>query len=437
MSLNRKLDALSVAALLVSVHYGLGFLLGTGEQAFTLGVAGSLYAVSTSLGLLAILVLVKFYWKEVEPIWTLLGDCYGGFVKIVVGFLSWAWMIGVVASQILGGAFIVKILGLPLLPSMVTLTMAIALLSLVPVEQVSKLFQGLLVLSSLALLYSLWAVKGVPNYFHSLLEFVPALTQVNPPQLAGIPLTTIALTAIGMDFQQFIVQAKDMRSAYQGCLLAALILLLLAFLPSSVVVAAQDSGILPASIEAKQAIPYILLWIGGGAAQPVGILLIASLLVTALGSGGGVLRVMNQTLFDLNLLAPSRRNQILLTVFNTFLVLAIALTGTSIIELIVSFYAIYVAGVLVPFLGYLLDQKGGYHFSASTISLSLVCGSLSAVAVLVATHILPATSLLGDAALSILAIGIVFSSIGLLIGKVLERIEVFSEVATDRLPTDS
>ncbi len=72
ISENRRLDAFSLAALLVSAHYGLGFLLGTAEKSLNLGVAGSLYAVCLGLGTIALLFMAKFYWTRVEQIWTLL-----------------------------------------------------------------------------------------------------------------------------------------------------------------------------------------------------------------------------------------------------------------------------------------------------------------------------------------------------------------------------
>ena len=88
-SINRRLDTLSLTAMLVSAHYGLGFLLGTGEKTFTLGFAGSLYAFCLGLGTLALLALAKFYWEEVEQIWTLLGDRYG---RLLLGLLfSKSW----------------------------------------------------------------------------------------------------------------------------------------------------------------------------------------------------------------------------------------------------------------------------------------------------------------------------------------------------------
>ncbi|HEY9302497.1 MAG TPA: hypothetical protein VIQ31_40260, partial [Phormidium sp.] len=107
---NRRLDAFSLAALLVSAHYGLGFILGTAEKSLTLGAAGSLYAVSLGLGTLALLALAKFYWTNIEQVWTLLGNRYGSSVKIGVGLMSWASLIGIEAVQMISGAFILKVL---------------------------------------------------------------------------------------------------------------------------------------------------------------------------------------------------------------------------------------------------------------------------------------------------------------------------------------
>jgi SSS family solute:Na+ symporter len=134
---NRKLDAFSLAALLVSAHYGLGFLFGTAEKALTVGIAGSLYAVSISVGTIAAMGLAKFYWTEVEQIWTLLGNRYGNLVKILVGWLIWSSLIGIEAVQIISGAFVLKVLGLPVLPSMVGLAILFTFISLLPVEEAS------------------------------------------------------------------------------------------------------------------------------------------------------------------------------------------------------------------------------------------------------------------------------------------------------------
>ncbi|MBD0343720.1 MAG: hypothetical protein ICV63_02550, partial [Coleofasciculus sp. Co-bin14] len=233
----RKLDAFSLAALLVSAHYGLGFVFGTAEKALTVGIAGSLYAVSISVGTIAALGLAKFYWTQVEQIWTLLGNRYGNLVKIFVGLLIWSSLIGIEAVQIISGAFVLKVLGLPVLPSMVGLAILFTIISLLPVEEASWIFQALLALNFLALLYGLWVLHGLPDYLRSPIEFIPSLKLVNPPDLVGISLSTTLLVLIDMKCQQFIVQTKDVRSVYQGSVLAAILILWLALLPSSVVVA--------------------------------------------------------------------------------------------------------------------------------------------------------------------------------------------------------
>ena len=51
----KELGIFSLTILLVSAHYGLGFLLGTAEQAMHQGIEGSLYGLSIGWGFLALL----------------------------------------------------------------------------------------------------------------------------------------------------------------------------------------------------------------------------------------------------------------------------------------------------------------------------------------------------------------------------------------------
>lgn len=422
MSENRRLDAFSLAALLVSAHYGLGFLLGTAEKSLTLGFAGSLYAVCLGLGTITLLFgLAKFYWIKVEQIWTLLGNCYGNSVKIIVGLMSWSSLIGMESVQLISGAFILKTLGSPVFISMVVLAILFTITSLLPVEKAGFLFRGLLVVNFLALLYGLWVLHGIPDYLRSPFEFIPSLTQISPPKLLGVSLSTIFLVLIDMKYQQFVVQAKDMKSLYQGCLMAASLLLLLAFLPSSVLIAAQNAGILPNGIDGKETLPFILSWIGGGADQPLGIILILSLLVPALGVGSSILRVQSKTILDLDILPASNFSQLIITIINALLALFVALRGGEIISLIMLFYSAYVAAVLVPFVVYLFAQARGYKFSISSVNLSLIMGSISAISLLILTLINPNTLAFDTLELSIMGIGMGFGILGLLIGEVIDK----------------
>ncbi len=428
---NRRLDTISLAALLVSTHYGLGFLLGTAEKSLTLGAAGSLYAVCLGLGTIALLGLAKFYWNRVEQIWTLLGNRYGNEVKILVGLMSWTSLIGIEAVQLISGAFILRVLGAPVLPSMVVLAILFTIVCLLPVEKAGFLFRGLLVLNFLALLYGLWVLHGFPGYLRSPLEFIGALKLVSPPNFLGISLCTILLVLMDMKYQQFLVQAKDVRSLYQGCMLAAVLLLLLALLPSSVVIAAQNANILPTDIDGKETLPFILLWIGGGADQPLGIVLIVSLLVPSLGVGSSILRVQSKTILDFNILPISNLNRLLVTVVNALFALAIALKGGEIVNLIVSFYASYVSAVFIPFVAYLIAQTGSYIFSAMSVKLSLIAGSMAAFSALILTLINPNIAVFGNVELNIMVVGIGFGILGLLVGQAIEKYFPASKVGEE------
>ncbi|NET61913.1 MAG: hypothetical protein F6K47_39090, partial [Symploca sp. SIO2E6] len=272
-------------------------------------------------------------------------------------------------------------------------------------------------LNFLALVYGLWALHGLPDYWHSSLEFIPSLAQVEPPHLVGISLSTILLVVIDMKYQQFVVQAKDIRSLYQGCILAAILLFILALLPSSLVIAAKHAGILPPGIDGKEIIPFILSWIGGGSNQPLGIILIISLVVPALGVGSSILRMQTKTILDFEILAVSNLNRLLVAAMNALFGLGVALKGGSIINLIASFYAVYVAAVLVPFVAYLLARTGYYIFCDFSVKLSLIIGSMSALTTLILTLFLTNVAVFDSVELTILMMGIGFGVLGLLVGQ--------------------
>lgn len=417
----RQLGFFSLAALLVSAHYGLGFVLGTAEKALTLGWAGSLYPISIALGTLVLLAFARFYWRSVEPIWTLLGNRYGHPVKVLVGTMSWLSLIGIFAVQIIAGAFILKVLDLPVQPSMLGLALIFLLSSILPIEKASWLFRGLLGFNILALLYAIAKLHAVPLYLHAPVDFIPALHQMSPPALIGISLSTVLLVLIDMKYHQFVVQARDMRSLYLGCVLAAILFLFLALLPSAVVIATKTAGILPTDIDGKAIIPWILLWLGGGANHLGGQLLILSLIVPALGVGSSILRVQTKVVLDFELFPDSQLNRLIVAIINTALGLAVALKGGSIISLIVLFYAVYVATVWVPFAAYLIAETGRYTFAASSVRLALIISGLSAVAMLILSLIKPDAAFFNSAELSIIILGIGFGCLGLGLGEIIEK----------------
>lgn len=434
---NRGLGVLSLATMLVSAHYGLGFLLGTAEKARTLGAGGSLYGVSIALGTLAVFTLVEFYWTEIEQIWTLLGNRYGKSVTVGIGLMSWTSFIGIEAVQIIAAASILNVAGMPTLPTMLVLTFLFCILSLLPVDKARWIFQGILLFNIATLVYALWALHGLSEYWRSPIEFIPALRHMSSTESLGISLSTILLVVIDMKCHQFIVQAKDVRTAYLGCSLAALWLFGLAFLPSALVTAAQNAEILPPELASTAIVPYILCWVGGGAHHPWGIVLIAALAVPALGLGSNVLRIQSKTLLDLEIVPNTRQNKILIAAINALLALAIAFKGGEIIDLILEFYAAYLSAALVPFIAYLLAHTGVFTFSHTSVRLSLVMSSLASVAVLTITLFQPTAIAFNSAELTIMAVGVGFGGLGLLGTHAIEKYLLVSQTQEEKQISDS
>ncbi|NEQ27689.1 MAG: hypothetical protein F6K28_53570 [Microcoleus sp. SIO2G3] len=153
----------------------------------------------------------------------------------------------------------------------------------------------------------------------------------------------------------------------------------------------------------------------------MGIALILSLLVPALGIGSSILRVQTKTVLDFNILPKFNATRLFITIFNALLALAVALKGGEIVNLIVSFYAAYVSAVLVPFVAYLLAQLGRYKFSTSSVRLSLIMSSLSASSLLILTLVNPSLVVFGNVELNIMTIGILLGFLGLLMGQVIEK----------------
>ncbi|MDJ0689513.1 MAG: hypothetical protein QNJ41_13485 [Xenococcaceae cyanobacterium MO_188.B32] len=417
-----KLGIFSLATLLVSAHYGLGFLLGTAEQARHQGIQGSLYAISIGLGFLALLILAKFYWQQVEPIWTLLGNRYGKSVKVGVGLMSWMSLIGIEAVQIIAGAAILAVVGIPKITSMLILALLFCLLSLLPVEKLSWVLRGLLLLNILVLIYSLWALQGLSVMARAPVEFLTSLPQIAPGDVIGIIFCTIMLVAIDMKCQQYLVRAKDVGTAIWSCFLTAVTLIALALLAGTMAIAAHQAGILPPNLDDKETIPYILAWVSGGTERFLGIVAIATLAVPALGLGSSVLRVQTRTFFDLEILPFWLSQRILVAAINVLLALTIAIRGGEIVGLILLFYAAYLSAAWIPFIAYLLDYFDVYAFSNNSVRFSLIIGSISALVSLLLILVRPEAVFLGSDRLTITVLGMGMATMSLVVNELVEKL---------------
>ncbi|AFZ44171.1 hypothetical protein PCC7418_2005 [Halothece sp. PCC 7418] len=421
-SKTRNLGIVSLATLMVSAHYGLGFVLGTAEQSFTEGVTGSLYASAIALGTIALALLAPFYWSHIDPIWTILGERYGQPLKVGIGVMSWTSLIGIEAVQIISVAAILTIVGFPTLPTMIAVTGLFFVISLLPVERASWLFRGFLLFNLLVLGSALWQLHNGAIYGQMVLDFWPRVSETASPKTIGVMLSTVLLVLIDMKCQQFVVRARSLRVACWGCILGGLVLAALAFLPGAIVLAAQEANIIPAEVTGKSVIPYILGWLGGGTAQPLGMIFIASLAFPAFGLGSNILRIQTKASLDITNLENRKRNEIAFAGLNALCALGIALRGGEIVGLIVCFYATYLSVVWIPFIAYLLERSRIMVFSQTSVRFALGIGGVAAIVTLGISLFAPDAIWLYTPELTISSMGLGFSSLGLVSSRVVESL---------------
>ena len=425
-SQTRNLGVVSLATLMVSAHYGLGFVLGTAEQSFSNGVVGSIYPIAIALGTMVLALLAPLYWSRIDPIWTILGDRYGQPLKIGIGLMSWTSYIGIEAVQIISVAAILSIVGLAKLPTMIAVTGLFFIISLLPVERASWLFRGLLLFNLIVLAAALWQLHNGEIYSAMVVDFWPQVSRDYSPKILGVMISSVLLVLIDMKCQQFVIRARSVRVACWGCFIAGLILTALAFLPSAIVVAAQQANIIPPEVSAKAVIPYILSWLGGGSDQPWGIIFVSSLALPAFGLGSNILRIQTKASLDIVNLVHHKRNQIGFTSLNALCALGIALKGGEIVGLIVCFYAAYLSVVWIPFLAYLLARSRIIVFSKTSVQFALGIGGVAAIITLGISLFDPEAVWVYTPELTIISMGLGFSSFALLTSHMVELWETAS-----------
>ncbi|PRX92089.1 sodium:solute symporter [Paraburkholderia sp. BL25I1N1] len=339
----RSLGAAHVGALLVSASYGVAFLLGSGEMAVHAGMAGSLYAIMTALGMLALAVAAPTLWRGGELIWDVFGQRYGPVVRKLVALLSLVWMSGVLAAQIHGGIAVLVTVGLPAAHALAVTAAALLVMSSVELGIAAMLFVFCLLGTNIALLHALIQSNGLSVYLHALPSFFHGIRKAPPAETVVNIIAIAFLVVTGSDYQQFVIEARRPRDAWLGCLLASVFLITTGFLPAATVVAALHAGKLFGLTDAASVVPSIMLQTGG----PMGLFSIGVILLAALGSGTAIARAMACALESLRPVDGryGHAPRILIIAVGC----AIATDGQAIVSTIVSLNIVYVAAIGVMF----------------------------------------------------------------------------------------
>lgn len=353
----RTLGALQVAALLVSASYGIGFLFGSGEYALRYGMAGAIYGVATGLGMIAMATFAGRLWQAGRAVWDLLGDRSGDRVRRLVALLSIVWMAGVLAAQIHGAVAVVRLLGAGPVAAHAVAVALIFAASRFELRAASLVFAACLAASAVVLLFALARSGGVELYAVSLPAFAHALPSLGVVQAFTVAIGVGLLVCTGADYHQFVLAARGPGAAVRGCLLAGAGLLLLAFLPPSVVLSAVAQPSWPGVADAKQVVPQALSLSATELAAAAGPVMLGVLAMAALGSGAAVLRAMVSAL-QATRPRQASTSPVVLAAIATAVATALTATGLPIVDTMVSVNVVYIASVGVSLFGLLRGGDG-------------------------------------------------------------------------------
>lgn len=372
--MKRDLSTLQTAALLVSASYGIGFLFGSGELALRWGMAGSLYAVATALGMLALALWAPRLWRARLPVWDLLGTAYGRAAAAGAALLSLLWMCGVLSAQLQGGMAVLRVAGVGDGLAWALVGLLVVVVTQLQLATAARVFSASLLASNAILVWALWRYDGFTVYFGALSMFAADLARVPGTQVLVVLLAVVTLVMTGADYQQFVIASRNTRAAARGCVLAAAFLLVCGFLPASVVVAfVAADGPLPA--DAALIVPHIMSRVASDHSQWLTGLLLLSLLGAALGSAAAITRAMAGAV-----VATMPSLQRLPGTVLVLLVLAcgaaVTARGQAIVATMVSLNIVYIAAVSVA----LAASLGGWALSPAAARASMLAGGATALA---------------------------------------------------------
>lgn len=362
-----NLSAWQVATLLISTSYGIGFLFGSGELALKWGMAGSIYAVITALGIAVLALVAPKVWRNGMQIWQMLGSAYGVKVSKLVALLSVVWMSGVLAAQIHGGVAVMQLMGASTMPAYTSMLILIFAVSRMKLEMAAKVFAVCLIASSLALVHALFSINGMPVLRSAVPSFAIDLQLIPTDRLWAIALAVAPLVVTGADYQQFVIAARTPRAAVLGCLMAAGFLFLFGFVPAAIVLAYGSIPAAAHTANGNQIIPFVMSELFQRMALGYGWAMLIGLLTAALGSAAAIVRAMTSATLG----AISHKHQSDGT--NLVMILLgglIASRGQAIIDTMVALNMVYLGAIGVVLVALLVRWK----VSAQTAWFSMLAG---------------------------------------------------------------
>lgn len=376
----RKMNSLHIGLSVVATDVGGGFSIGLGGLGFTMGLSGS-WLLFTGLlgawlsGVLLIPTVSKLAQKKAFLSFPqFLEHVYDKRVALVAGIISAIGYLGFTSSQILAGAKLASstFTGLTLNQALLIMgTVAVVYTVLGGLKAViyTDTIQWIILMVGLVFVglpFAYIEIGGMQTIKATLSPSFLSLSSISWQKIVNWMFTVVPIWFIGMTLYQRIYAAKDTKTAQRGWFIAGLfeypLMAFIGVLLGMFAKVAMENGQLPgfsaANLDAEMGLPVLLRTI-----LPVGLLgIVLSAYFSAIMSTADscLMAASGNILTDVlkkHNAAKGLKYSQGLTFIVGVLALLIALTMTSVLELMLYSYSFMVSGMFVPVLAALFLNK--------------------------------------------------------------------------------
>lgn len=400
----RKMGPVLIAVMLLATNFGGAFVLGTSQDAYSVGFAAISFAMGIFVGLifLAFFVAKRVRSGDFVTVPDFLQSCFGGrAVRMFASALSILALAGILAGQVGAAASSLTALGLNHNWGAVVgivLIIAFTVLSGMWGVAVTDFIQFIVIVMGL-LLVTVIAVNAAGGLAAISDTFVSSgVSQpFNPLNqgwsfFLGAALPVIVHKLVGQDVMQRVFSAKSAKAAATGAGIAGVLTALFAVVPALAGMAARNLfpdldpavGVVPALI--SNVLP---VWAAG--------ILMAAIISAVISTADALLlAAVSNISNDFLLYVPSIRNnpqrQLLwsrsLTIGLGLLALGFSLLVPGIIEVLTIAFTMYGSGVFVPFIFGLFTRFGGRVAASVSMAVGAIVALLGLTGV-VSVGVLP------------------------------------------------
>ena len=362
----RKLGLVPVTFTLIATQLGGGMLLGTSQEAYSIGLYGIMYTVGMSLGflILGLGFASRLQSFGVSTTAELFETKYKSpNLKKIASLLSVVAMFGLLIGQIIGSRFLIEGLGIhnefvfiAFWAIVITYTIMGGLKAVAITDTVQVIF--VIVIFSSIFIFSL---LNEPISFFSFLQLTKnqyffSSANISYKSLIGIALMPALFSLIEQDLAQRFFASRTKKIAAVSAILASIFLLLFSLVPIYFGMKAKLMGI---EFSGSPLIPVISLLTN----EFVLILVVCAIIAAITSTGDSLLCAISSNVSqDFNFSFLGIKNKLRLSKTITFFIGVLAVIGSyfvpkNIISIMIGSYEISVCCLLIPLLFSYFKEK--------------------------------------------------------------------------------